>query len=485
MLFRSQNGKFHALFATTSIAEAIEYYRLLKNKKPNLKITALFDPNIDNNGGVKFKEDGLVEIIEDYNARYGQDFSLPTHAQFKKDIAARLAHKEPYIRLERSPEKQIDLLIVVDQMLTGFDSLWINTLYLDKLLQYENVIQAFSRTNRLFGPDKPFGTICYYRKPHTMEENINKAVKLYSGDRPLGLFVDRLDSNLRTMNSLYEEIADLFDRAGVPDISKLPDKGAERGQFAKLFKELSFYLEAAKIQGFVWNQSRYEFSDGPGKPKKIIDMRFDENDYLVLALRYKELAGGDGGSGGSGTPDVPYDIDGYLTEIDTGRIDADYMNLRFDKYLKTLNQDGIEEEQRQQTLDDLHKSFAYLTLEEQKYANIFLHDVQSGYAVMESGKTFRDYVTDYQCAAKNDQISTLSGILGLDEVKLRAMMNSGITEANINEFGRFDELKDTIDKVKAKSYFEGKEGTTIAPFKINIKIHDLLLRFIICGGFDN
>lgn len=480
----SQNGKFHALFATTSIAEAIEYYRLIKSKKTNLKFTTLFDPTIDNNGGVKFKEDGLVEIIEDYNARYGQDFSIPTHAQFKKDIAARLAHKEPYIRLERSPEKQIDLLIVVDQMLTGFDSMWINTLYLDKLLQYENIIQAFSRTNRLFGPDKPFGTIRYYRKPHTMEANINRAVKLYSGDMPLGLFVDRLDSNLRAMNSLYQDIVDLFVRAGVPDISKLPDDGAERGQFTKLFKELSIHLEAAKIQGFVWSQSRYEFSDGPGKPKKIIDMRFDESDYLVLALRYKELAGGDGGSGGSGTPDVPYDIDGYLTEIDTGRIDADYMNSRFDKYLKSLNQDGIEEEQRQRTLDDLHKSFAYLTIEEQKYANIFLHDVQSGCAVMESGKTFRDYVTEYQCTAKNDQISTLSGILGLDEVKLRAMMNSGITEANINEFGRFDELKDTIDKVKAKAYFEGSEGSTIAPIKINIKIHDLLKRFIIKGGFE-
>jgi len=286
------------------------------------------------------------------------------------------------------------------------------------------------------------------------------------------------------MNSLYEEIADLFARAGVPDISKLPDDGAERGQFAKLFKELSLHLEAAKIQGFVWSQSRYEFSDGPGKPKKIIDMQFDENAYLVLALRYKELASGNGGSGGGAMPDVPYDIDGYLTEIDTGRIDADYMNSRFDKYLKALNQDGIDEEQRQQTLDDLHKSFAYLTTEEQKYANIFLHDVQSGCAVMESGKTFRDYVTEYQCTAKNDQISTLSGILGLDEAKLRAMMNSGITEANINEFGRFDELKDTIDKVKAKAYFEGLEGSTIAPIKINIKIHDLLKRFIIKGGFE-
>ncbi|MBK5203749.1 MAG: type I restriction endonuclease subunit R, partial [Prolixibacteraceae bacterium] len=136
----SQNGKFHALFATSSISEAIDYYRLIKDKNPKLKITALFDPNIDNNGGVEFKEDGLVEIIKDYNNRYKQDFTLANHYKFKKDIAARLAHKEPYIRIERTPEKQLDLLIVVDQMLTGFDSKWLNTLYLDKVLKYENII---------------------------------------------------------------------------------------------------------------------------------------------------------------------------------------------------------------------------------------------------------------------------------------------------------------------------------------------------------
>ena len=67
----------------------------------------------------------------------------------KKDISARLAHKAPYQRVGTTPEKQIDLLIVVNQMLTGFDSKWINTLYLDKIIEYENLIQAFSRTNRL------------------------------------------------------------------------------------------------------------------------------------------------------------------------------------------------------------------------------------------------------------------------------------------------------------------------------------------------
>ena len=183
----SHAGKFHAIFATHSIIEAIEYYRLLKTEAPELKVTALFDPSIDNNGHGIIKEDGLSEIILDYNKRYGQDFTIPTFAKMKKDISFRLAHKKPYERIEMTPEKEIDLLIVVDQMLTGFDSKWINTLYLDKVLLYENIIQAFSRTNRLFGPEKPFGTIRYYRWPHTMERHIKDAVRLYSGDRPLGL----------------------------------------------------------------------------------------------------------------------------------------------------------------------------------------------------------------------------------------------------------------------------------------------------------
>lgn len=115
----------------------------MKKELPHLKITALFDPNIDNNGDVQYKEEGLVEIIEDYNSQYGQDFSIPTFDNMKKDIAVRLAHKRPYERIENDAEKQINLLIVVDQMLTGFDSKWINKLYLDKVLRYENIIQAF------------------------------------------------------------------------------------------------------------------------------------------------------------------------------------------------------------------------------------------------------------------------------------------------------------------------------------------------------
>lgn len=473
----SHNSKFHAIFATSSIPEAINYYRMIKEMKPELKVTALFDPNIDNGGGVAFKEAGLVEIIEDYNERYGQDFTIPTFAKMKKDIAARLAHKKPYERIANEPEKQIDLLIVVDQMLTGFDSKWINTLYMDKVLLYENIIQAFSRTNRLFGPDKPFGTIRYYRKPHTMERNINAAVKLYSGDKPLGLFVQHLAENLKMMNELYEDISELFSNAGIENFEKLPSDISVCRKFAKDFKEINSYLEAAKIQGFKWEVTSYT-DDNTGEN---IEMAFDEKTYLVLVLRYKELSGGGGGGTGD---DVPYDLVGYITEIDTGLIDADYMNSRFEKYLKLLNLEGASAEAVEQAETELHKTFATLSQEEQKYANIFLHDIQRGDVAITEGKTLRDYITEYLSKAKDDQIHRVAVALGVDEVKLRTIMSLRLNSTNINEFGRYDDLKKTVNKAKAKEYFEKIEGTKIIPPKVNVKVDNLLREFILGGGFE-
>ena len=483
----SHNGKFHAIFATSSIPEAIAYYRLLKDVMPELKTSCLVDPNIDNNGndgnsGAIFKENGLVEIISDYNARYGQDFTIATHARFKKDLSLRLAHKEQYKRIERESEKQLDMLIVVDQMLTGFDSKWVNTLYMDKILLYENIIQAFSRTNRLFGPEKPFGVIRYYRKPHTMEQNVINAFKLYSGERPYGLFVDKLAHNLEKLNEIYTDIAELFAHAGVPNFEKLPEDKTVQAKFASLFRDLNAYLESAKVQGFKWDQPVYSCTDDNSGECIEIEMSFDENDYLILAQRYKELASGAPDEPGDG--EVPYDLVGYLTEIDTGMIDANYMNSRFEKYLKLIHQEGVPGTLLEQAKAELHKTFAALTQEEQKFANIFLHDIERGDVNPEPGKTLRDYITEYQYRAKNDQIHRFAQTFGLDEEKLRNMMSFGLTESNINEFGRLDELSKTIDKAKAKVYFEAKEGVKLIPPKVNMKMDQLLRSFILSGGFE-
>ena len=124
---------------------------------------------------------------------------------------------------------------------------------------------------------------------------------------------------------------------------------------------------------------------------------------MILALRYKELYSGGGGGGGNDS--VPFEIDGYLTQIDTGVIDADYMNSRFEKFLKSLKTG--DSAQVQATLDELHKSFASLTQQEQKYASIFLHDVQSGNVEVTPDKTLRDYITEYQFTAKDGEIQKL------------------------------------------------------------------------------
>ncbi len=475
----SHNHRFHGIFATSSIPEAVGYYKRFKDVAPDLKVTALFDPSIDNNGHGIEKEDALIELIEDYNKQYHQTFTIHAWSKMKKDIQCRLAHKKPYERIEFAPEEQIDLLIVVDQMLTGYDSKWLNVLYLDKMLQYESIIQAFSRTNRLFGPDKPFGCIKYYRAPYSMERNINAAVKLYSGDKPLGMFAVKLDKNLENMNSVFTQIKNLFGQAGVFNFERLPMEMTVRRKFAKLFNEFNEYLESGKVQGFVWNKLDYDFTDETTGEVKTVSLLLDEKTYLILALRYKELFIEVTSEPGE---DSPYDLTGYLTTIDTDEIDADYMNSRFEKYKKALTSGNAED--IADAKEELHKTFATLTQEEQKYANIFLHDIQTGDVKAERGKTLRDYISEYMQKAKNDQFHKLAVALGLDESMLRNMMALKVDDATINEYGRLDNLKATVDKVKAKTYFEAVEGSKIPMPKVNIKVDKLLRDFIIGGGFD-
>lgn len=477
----SRGNKLHGIFATNSIPEAIDYYRLFKKADSNLKVTALFDPSIDNEEGFAFKEDGLVEIIEDYNANFFQadQFSLATWPKMKKDISARLAHKAPYQRVGTTPEKQIDLLIVVNQMLTGFDSKWINTLYLDKIIEFENLIQAFSRTNRLCREDlKPFGTIKYYRKPHTMERNIDAAVKLYSGDKPLGLFVNKLNRNLEKVNEIFSDIKYLFHNAGIVDFEKLPDDVSEKRKFSQLFNELKKHIDAANIQGMTFSKKEYEFTDEDGRGYTV-SLELDENTYLILVQRYKELIDSDGPSNPQGT----YDIKGYITEIDTDKIDADYMNSRFEKYLKLLQTDGNSNDQVLNAKEELHKTFATLSQEDQKYANIFLHDIERG-EVKDISLSFREQIVKYKTKDKDTQIQKLVKALGVDETKLKNMIEKHPEEANLNEFGMFDDLKSTVDKSKAKEYFEKLDETELTKVKVNQKTSKLLKEFILRGGFD-
>ena len=469
---RSHGRKFHSIFATSSIPEAIVYYRRLKNAAPHLNVTVLVDPS-DNNTPTSYeKMVGLAEVIDDYNSLFDQKYSITTYGKMKTDVSLRLSHEGPYKGIEKTPDKQVDILIVVNQMLTGFDSKWVNVLYLDKIMQQETIIQAFSRTNRIFGEDKPVGTIYYYRYPYTMKANIEEAVKIYAGDKAFMVFVDKLDKNLKLFNDTYLEIKHLFESEGIADFMHLPEDMSVKAKFALLFNTLSKLLEMIKVQGFTWKKA--------AKGEFPVDIT--EEIYYILLQRYKELIVPPVGPGPDEEP--PYDISSYITEIGTGKIDADYINSRFEKYLKLKGRDGESQEIVDSALQEVYKSFAMLSEEEQKYANIFIKDVQMGNIEPEEGKTMKDYIAEYMRRAKDDQIFRFSEQFGLDDSLLREMMSLHLNEENINEFGRFDKLKASADMEKVKTFFESVAGEKLSIFKARSKFDNLLRSFIINNGFD-
>ena len=460
----SQGKKYHAIFATGSIPEAVTYYRLIKAKNSGLKLTALFDPNILNDGQGNDKEEWIAEILNDYNAQFGTSFGYATYSRFKTDLSDRLSHINAYKRIK--PDEQLDLLIVVDQMLTGFDSKWLNTLYLDKILDYANLIQAFSRTNRLCDKtDKPFGLIRYYRKPHTMQRNIERAVKLYSGDRPMGLFVDNLDKVIDKMNVCFADIADIFKWAGLEDFSKNPDDTTSCAKFVKLFNQLNEHLQAARLLGFSWEKSSYDVVQ---EDDSVITatLNFDQETYDKLLARYKDLFKESSGNGG-GSDDVPFDLRSHINEIETDKIDQNYMNARFEKWLKTIG--GIEEAA---ALEELHHSFATLSKEDQKFAELFLHDVQSGDIKLDPNLALSDYITTYKQKDANDKVLKVIRDLGLDGDLLRALLARKYTSENL-DLGRLNDLKETVDREKAKAYFNEKRIIFL-----NIRIDEFLRELI-------
>ena len=472
---RSYNSLFHAIFATSSIPEAIKYYNLFKEEKlkgrHSLRITALFDPSDDNGNNSITKMQGITEILNDYNSMFGQFYDKANYSKFKKDLCRRLAHKDPYRNLEK--DQQLNIVIVVDQLLTGFDSKWINTVYLDKILRGKNFIQTVSRTNRLFGPEKRHGTVVWYRYPHTMTKNFEAAVNEYSGNKPFGVFVDKLERNLTSMNTIYDDIFDHFSAAGIENFERNDPDLSWKKRFAKLFSSFNDKLDSAKIQGFFWGTYEYNF-EHDNMPKTTVVVKIHKETYLTLVQRYKELF-----SRGSTEPDPPYDIDPHITEIKTDSINNDYMNSRFKQFLRDLTKGDAEAKKR--TLDELHKSFASLSQEDQSFARQFLNDVENGLPV-EENKNLTDYIAEYKAKSYNDKISEIALCMGLNLDKLRELINLHPSESKINEFNRYDELFGELDVAKARVFLENKLGKTFAKDREVKMAADAYLRDVILNG---
>ena len=444
------NIKFHAILATNSIPEAIEYYRLFKNT--NLKVTAIFDPNVnlDNKTAIN-KEKALIEIVDDYNSMFGTGSIInrdadPSLKTFKNDVTARLAHKKPYKNIEE--QDMIDIVIVVDQLLTGFDSKYVNTLYLDKVLETDALIQAISRTNRILDFDeKPWGIFRYYRKPYTMEQNIKEALKLYcEGGEDSGAIVGNIDENLSIANNLYNEIKKIFENDKIENFMSLPKADADCQKFKQLFKTLAQTINGMKLQGMDWKNDDDEYVKQLEVCKKWIDGK--KRLFDIIYLRYKDL-----------TPARPpanirtgklgYDLMANLSEVEKDKIDADYLEKHFKQIIPTLIGD-FEDEIKEMAIQDFQSQLASLSSIQQKYANIIIEDIKSSKLLVSDidDKTIYELIAEYQTKSEEEEIINFANTYGLD---IRILHK--IYHTNGNHDMEISRLLDTCDKTLVENVF--------------------------------
>ena len=261
--------RFNALLATSSINDAIEYHRLFKDLQARrkaedetyrpLNVACVFSPPAEGNQDVKqiqedlpqeradneqepnVKKEALKAIIADYNAQYGTNHSIGEFDLYYQDVQQRIKD-QMYSNADYPRENKIDLVIVVDMLLTGFDSKYLNTLYVDKNLKYHGLIQAFSRTNRVLNDTKPYGNIMDFRH---QEGAVNDAITLFSNDTekpPKEIWlVDPAPEVIKALGSAVTKLKTFMHDQGLPfrpeEVNNLKGDTARAG-FIERFKEV-------------------------------------------------------------------------------------------------------------------------------------------------------------------------------------------------------------------------------------------------------
>jgi type I restriction enzyme R subunit len=179
---RREENTFQAMLAVSGKQAVVHYYNIFKEKAPHLNVAMTFSRDESNESGTKEQNQALKKAIKDYTEKFNVpsilDANDPARA-YMLDITKRLARKKPYN--QDKEEDRLDLVIVSDQLLTGFDSKYINMIYMDKMLKEGMLIQAMSRTNRTFNLNsKPHGKVRFYRQGDAMQEFVENALRIYT-----------------------------------------------------------------------------------------------------------------------------------------------------------------------------------------------------------------------------------------------------------------------------------------------------------------
>jgi type I restriction enzyme R subunit len=357
----TNHRKFNAVFATASINDAIEYYRLFKHAQQKkkeadedyipLNIACVFSPpaqlmakegeqknaedikqlqedlqqeKFDNQSKPEEKKKALIEIIDDYNKQFGTNHQISEFDGYYQNVQSRIKEQK-YSNKDYPHKNKIDITIVVDMLLTGFDSKFLNTLYVDKNLKYHGLIQAFSRTNRILNDTKPYGSILDFR---SQQEQVNQAIALFSGEKsedkaikiwmvdPAPIVIEEYKKAVETLglfmeeNNLVNDPSEVFNLRG--DSAKIA--------FVKNFKEVQ-RLKTELDQYTDLDEAQKDVIESILPTDRLLSFR---SSYLETAKKFKAIQDKEGNN----APEDIQQLDFEFVLFASAVIDYDYiMNL--------------------------------------------------------------------------------------------------------------------------------------------------------------
>lgn len=352
---------YEAILTVKSIARAQAYYTLIKkvkNGQTNLRISesvkkvlpdfpkvaitySVTENDVDSTSNQAYMEDSL----QDYNAMFGTHFNLATLSSYNSDLNDRLARKKERFAFR---EEQLDLVIVVDRLLTGFDAPCLSTLFMDRQpMKPQHIIQAFSRTNRLFDEGKKFGQIVTFQTPDRFKEKVDEALSLYSnGGESSVLAPEWPEEKAKFLEKTQELLAISPTPEQVPDLDTATD--AELKRFAKAFQEFDKLFSSIQVYADYDEESILQEI---GLSMEEIENFVGQYQNVIEELRRRRDENPEG-------EETPFDIEYELESIHTDEINYHYI-LSLIQTLIESNEQNITSKERNLVnnyIEDLNKS---------------------------------------------------------------------------------------------------------------------------------
>ncbi len=471
--------RFNALLATGSINEAIEYYNLFKREQDRrfeenenyvkLNIACVFSPpaegdkdimqiqedlhqeRLDNEQNPDEKKRALKEIIGDYNKQYGTNHSIAEFDAYYQDVQQRIKDQK-YTNKDYPHHNKIDITIVVDMLLTGFDSKYLNTLYVDKNLKWHGLVQAFSRTNRILNDTKPYGNILDFRG---QQATVDEAIVLFSGEKderarqvwlvePASAIMKKYNDAVKSLRE-FMNLHDL--EFSAEEVANLRGDEAKAG-FINHFKEVQRYkTQLSQYTDLIDTESdKSSIVSGP-----VASYGFTDNDlaafrgaYLDLAkeLRDRRQRKSDAVS------DTIDDLDFEFVLFASAIIDYDYIMELIARYYSGVP--SMQKMTKEQLINLICSSSNMLDERDDIIAFINNHDADSL-----NGKTVQEIKEEYEVFKTEKYAAELSNIADahkLNIVSLQQFVND-IVGRKIFDGEKLNELLEPLElgwKARAK-----------------------------------